>query len=194
MYGYLDKYDGRYFDGISPCISDNRDEEGYFKDKNYTLKNEIITKYIDRKYESIKTKFNIRDENEYKENLRKRYKFKRLSKIIKENKSTKSFQNLGNDKTTYFKPFLQEEETFKINQGNLGDCYLISFLNGMIKFRKEEFIRLLGGCLFELGYIEFNFFFEENNNFKQKIVFVDDYILVDEYDNNSPIFSSVFEI
>jgi hypothetical protein len=140
----------------------------------------------------MKEKVYISDENKYKENLRKRYKFKRLSKIIKENKSTKSL-NLGNN-SKYFEPFLKEKETFKINQGNLGDCYLISFLNGMIKFRKEEFIRLLGGCLFELGYIEFNFFFEENNNFKQKIVFVDDYILVDEYDNNSPIFSSVFEI
>ena len=45
-YEYLDEDKDKYFDGITPHISNNRDEEGYFVDKNYQFNNEIIDKYI----------------------------------------------------------------------------------------------------------------------------------------------------
>ena len=192
-YEYLDKNKDRYFDRISPSICKNVDEEGYFQDQNYKMKNDFINKYIDKRIEFLEENklATISNKEKTKKILKNNLKFKRLSKIIKENASKKYATNIINNKE-YFNSFLKGEETIKIIQGNLGDCYLISFLNGMIKFRKEEFINLLGGCLFELGYIEFNFFFEVNKNMTKKTVFVDDYILVDENDNNSPIFCSVY--
>lgn len=61
-----------------------------------------------------------------------------------------------------------------IAQRGLGDCYLISFLRGFLKFQPEKFYKLLGKCHPEIGYWEVNFIIENKN----KIVFVDDYIVL----------------
>ena len=74
-----------------------------------------------------------------------------------------------------------------IAQNGLGDCYLISFLRGFLKFQTEKFYKLLGNCHPEIGYWEVNFIIE-NKNIK---VFVDDYIVLTE--DLEPLFAGVRE-
>jgi len=194
MYEYLDKDKDKYFDGITPNISKNRDEEGYFKDNNYSFVSEkTIEKYINLGSDTY---------IQYKNQHRNYYKFKRLSKIIK-NKYTKKYYtnnypypNLQKNSSDYNKiaEIIKKEEMgkdYKIIQGEIGDCYLIAFLNGFMKFQGNKFFGLLGDCFFEIGYIEFNFYFLKGKNYLRKKVFVDDYILVDECYNDSPVFCSI---
>ena len=85
MYEYLDKDKEKYFDGITPNISKNRDKEGYFKDNNYSFVSEkTIEKYI-----NLGSKTYI----QYKNQHRNDYKFKRLSKIIKKKYTKKYYTN-----------------------------------------------------------------------------------------------------
>ena len=150
MYEYLDKDKEKYFDGITPNISKNRDKEGYFKDNNYSFVSEkTIEKYINLGSDTY---------IQYKNQHRQYYKFKRLSKIIK-NKYTKKYYpypNLQKNSSDYNKiaKTIKNEEMgkdYKIIQGEIGDCYLIAFLNGFMKFQGNKFFGLLGDCFFEIG-------------------------------------------
>jgi len=73
-----------------------------------------------------------------------------------------------------------------INQNYIGDCYLISFLRSLQYFHPQAYYYLFGTCFPDIGYYEVYFFTENGNNIK---VFVDDYVLVDEY--NEPYFSAL---
>lgn len=193
--GYLDKDKDRYFDGITPCFSSNIDEEGFFEDKNYSYKNQVIEKYINKHIE-LYFKDYKGDIEELKTTLRKSYKFKRLSKIIKEKEAQKNYKSYPypdlKKNNCYYETVMskiKKSENFKIIQGQLGDSFLISFLNGLREFQPKKFFDILGDCLFEIGYIEFNFYIEEKGAWKK--VFVDDYILVNESFEDSPIFSKI---
>ena len=72
-----------------------------------------------------------------------------------------------------------------IAQRGLGDCYLISFLRGFLKFQPEKFYKLFGQCHPEIGYWEINFIVKDKNI----KVFVDDYIVFTK--DFQPLFAGV---
>lgn len=82
-----------------------------------------------------------------------------------------------------------ESDKLPITQRGCGDCYFISFLRSLQFFRQDYYHLLFGICFPEIGYYEFYFFTKEK---KQVIVFVDDYILVNEHDS-IPIFATLKE-
>ena len=82
---------------------------------------------------------------------------------------------------------IKEDLKKGIAQRGLGDCYLISFLRGFLKFQIEKFYKLLGNCHPEIGYWEVNFIIN-NKNIK---VFVDDYIVLTE--DLQPLFAGAKE-
>lgn len=86
---------------------------------------------------------------------------------------------------------LKEEKSnlsHKLNQNSLGDCYLISFLRGLMEFQKERYWKLFGACFPEIGYYEIYFFNEKKENV---LIYVDDYIIVDN--QLKPYFASLDE-
>ena len=79
---------------------------------------------------------------------------------------------------------------YPLKQGFLGNCYLISFLRGMLSFRPKEYYELFSSYLFDIGYFEVRLYVDDGNKKKPKKVFVDDYILFD-LQKNTPYFSYI---
>jgi len=81
-----------------------------------------------------------------------------------------------------------------IESPNKGNCYLISFLRGMLRFQTKNYHELFRRCIFDKGYFEVKLYvdFGETKNGKKiatkKKVFVDDFILYDKKEG-APYFS-----
>ena len=102
-----------------------------------------------------------------KDNDEKKLKWERISSII-------------NSKTE------EQNKKYQIKQNHLGDCYLISFLKGLMELQGKRYWKLFGTCIPEVGYYEIYFFNEKKENI---LIYVDDYIIV----NNQfqPYFASL---
>ena len=75
-----------------------------------------------------------------------------------------------------------ENKNYPLAQGNIGNCYLISFLRGMLRFQKEKYHDLLICSYYDIGYFEVALFkftgLDINKKTGVKVkVFVDDNIL-----------------
>ena len=146
--------ESNYFQNKLPKIKENIKENGKFIDPYFS---HDIQALIDRFNPILKKKINDDREEEitkYTKNFTNgSYYWERISNILK---------NIN----------IEEELKKGIAQHGIGDCYLISFLRGCLKFQTEKFYKILGKCHPEIGYWEVNFILENKNI----IVFVDDYI------------------
>ena len=143
-------------------------KECYFQGKLPEIKYNLDknNKFCDPYFKPSKSIINIPKKEELID--KKILKWERISNII----------NVDFDKS----------DEFLINQNCLGDCYLISFLRSLQIFQPIRYYLLFGKCFPEIGYYEIYFFTEDG---EQVIVFVDDYILVDN--NLEPYFAALKE-
>ena len=168
------------------------DEEGKFCDPFF--KHDEISSIINENNplidykERFKKSKNIEDNKEDEED-----KYEKRKKDLEKEK--KSYQDLFDKKlirweriSNLIKEEKEMDKNIKISQGNLGDCYLIAFLRGFLKFQQEKYYKLFGNCDIQKGYYEVIFF---DNNGDNIIVYVDDYIIVDNL--TQPFFSRVEE-
>ena len=168
------------------------DEEGKFCDPFF--KHDEISSIINENNplidykERFKKSKNIEDNKEDEED-----KYEKRKKDLEKEK--KSYQDLFDKKlirweriSNLIKEEKEMDKNIKISQGNLGDCYLIAFLRGFLKFQQEKYYKLFGNCDIQKGYYEVIFF---DNNGDNIIVYVDDYIIVNKL--TQPFFSRVKE-
>lgn len=160
------KYDEtQYFNEKLPNISENMIDQKfvdpYFPHDINAIVNDwnpfLNRKIIEDKREDVKKEYKEKFENGT-------LHWERISNVLKKINIEKSLKK-------------------GIAQGYLGDCYLIAFLRGYLKFQKKQFYKILGKCHPEIGYYEVNFFY----NNKNIVVFVDDFIILNE--NDLPLFS-----
>lgn len=159
----------KYFQGKLPKIKENLDTNNKFVDPYFSHDiNAIINSYNPFLNKNIEENDNTEsDILYYKKYFDNGYFYwDRISNILK-NIDIKRDLNKG------------------IAQRALGDCYLISFLRGYLKFQPEKFYKILGKCHPEIGYWEVNFINKNENT----IVYVDDYIVLTK--DLQPLFAGI---
>lgn len=141
----------QYFKGELPNIKNNL-RNGKYYDPYFT---NSISSYVNDGYkeDDLLDEYdieNIKEDIEYykKNYVNKKYDWIRLSDLLS----------------------LERGEHISENEIDLGNDFILTILQGILKFQPEKYFKLLGGCFPEIGYYEFNFIED------RKIVFVDDYL------------------
>ena len=147
---------------------------------------QIKGKFIDKDFPTdINMIKEVLKENDW-EKYKKYVDWKRLFGIESNQKEQASTFNLINENDDSI------QNNRDIVQGNIGDCYLISYLHRLEKFGFNIFKQIIRKALYKKGYVEINFFIKEENKIEPIIVVVDDYIPCYKFPNMDyylPLFS-----
>ncbi len=175
----------------------SNDKYGFYKNQQPNLEDDtqFIDPYFKADDDSIFGKFEETWTDEQKSKYNKSKESYKVDKFgIKKNEKI-SWLRIFDSKNII--PFAKDEENLDVKQGNLGDCYFISFIHSLRHNYPEIFHSILGNCQLDKGYFEIYIYIEKDGEITKQKLFVDDYIpykiLPEIYESlTKPLFSSYY--